>query len=158
MEQRAIKHMKGLNRELWFKRIIWIVSSIGFFISLGGCHSGPDALVIEPHVMSNIGDCPLWEVSNVQEVDSTSEDRIYRLDFTADLVLKKAPEVTAEEYRYLGWKVAYQSCHPYTALMSIENNGHFAVRYTVVGYGIFVKSKRHWRLLRGIAVTSLIPQ
>lgn len=150
--------MKGLNRKLWFKRIIWIVSSIGLFISLGGCHSGPDASAIEPYVMSNIGDCPLWEVSNVQEVDGTSEGRIYRLDFTADLVLKRAPEVIAEEYRDLGWKPVYQSCHPYTAMMTIENHGNFSVRYTFAGYGLFVKSKKHWRLLRGIAVTSLIPQ
>src|SRR4051812_24051256 len=89
-----------------------LLASLSIALSLSGCGlSKPGASDIEPYVMDALGQCQLWTIGDVRKVDGIEQGNEYRVDFTAKLTLKEAPEQAVRSYSQHRMDPNYVGCH-----------------------------------------------
>lgn len=139
-------------RELPFlpamNKAMGIAIMLGSICVLSACgQSKPGASDIEPYVMAELSNCPLWSVSDVRKVDGIATDDSYQVDFSAKLTLRATPEKTLRRYVDHGKEAAYLGCHFVIAqLMDVHIRGLPTKKYGISGAGELVKSESGWRL------------
>lgn len=125
-----------------------IAVCIGIAISLAACGSSkPGASDIAPYVIDQLGQCQLWEISDVRKTDGIEDGQMYRIDFTAKLTLKGTPEQALEIYKKHQMDPTYIGCHLYIArLVTVTETMSLVKQYGVEGAGLLIKSEQGWRL------------
>lgn len=128
--------------------VMGIAIMLGSICVLSACgQSKPGASDIEPYVMAELSNCPLWSVSDVRKVDGIATDDSYQVDFSAKLTLRATPEQTLRRYVDHGKEAAYLGCHFVIAqLMDVHIRGLPTKKYDISGAGELVKSESGWRL------------
>lgn len=125
-----------------------IAITLGSICVLSACgQSKPGASDIEPYVMAELSNCPLWSVSDVRKVDGIATEDSYQVDFSAKLTLGATPEQTLRRYVDHGKEEAYLGCHFVIAQLSDTRiRGLPTKKYDISGAGELVKSESGWRL------------
>ncbi|KAB8059904.1 hypothetical protein GCN74_11035 [Janthinobacterium sp. FT14W] len=107
----------------------------------------PGASDIEPYVMAELSNCPLWSVSDVRKLDGIATEDSYQVDFSAKLTLKATPEETSSAFMAHERDTAYLGCHFVIAqLVDVRIRGLPTKKYDISGAGELVKSESGWRL------------
>lgn len=140
------------SRELPFlpamNKVMGIAIMLGSICVLSACdQSKPGASDIEPYVMAELSNCPLWSVSDVRKVDGIATEDSYQVDFSAKLTLRATPMQTLRRYVDHGKEAAYLGCHFVIAQLSDARiRGLPTKKYDISGAGELVKSESGWRL------------
>lgn len=125
------------------------LAAISLISFLAGCEAPkPGAAEIEPYLVEQLGQCPLWTVSDVTKLDGIADGDAYRVDFAAKMNLKWSSE---ESIKRVGTDQAYFACHyflPHLMNLVLPRRPELLRQYEVHGAGILVKSEQGWRLLR----------
>lgn len=129
-------------------KVMGIAIMLGSICVLSACgQSKPGASDIEPYVMAELSNCPLWSVSDVRKVDGIATEDSYQVDFSAKLTLGATPEQTLRKYVDHGKEAAYLGCHFVIAQLSDTRiRGLPTKKYDISGAGELVKSESGWRL------------
>jgi hypothetical protein len=122
-------------------------------LSLAACGaSKPGADDIAPFVLQQIGDCPLWDVTEFRKVDGIDQGNEYRVDFAAKLTFKEDKFKT-----YLGEDITHRTMAPYDKCLALglilmqnglspDNPNQIPKQFDVIGSGVLAKSEKGWRL------------
>ncbi|MDN2677681.1 hypothetical protein [Janthinobacterium sp. SUN033] len=129
-------------------KVLGIAIMLSSACMLSACgKSKPSASDIEPYVMAELSNCPLWSVSDVRKVDGIATEDSYQVDFSAKLTLRATPEQTLRRYVDHGKEAAYLGCHFVIAHLSDTRiRGLPTKKYEISGAGELVKSESGWRL------------
>lgn len=129
-------------------KIMGIAIMLGSTCILSACgQSKPGASDIEPYVVAELSNCPLWSVSEVRKLDGIETEDSYQVDFSARLTLSASPEETLRGYVAHERDAAYLGCHFVIAqLMDVRIRGLPTKKYDISGAGELVKSENGWRL------------
>lgn len=122
---------------------------LGVALTAAACGlSSPGASDIAPYVMDDLGQCPLWTISDIRKVDGIAARDSYRVDFTAKLTLTSAPEDTNRNYIQHQGEPGYMGCHVIIPHLATVQNRTVILskQYDVSGMGELVKSEKGWRL------------
>ena len=92
-------------------KVVGVAITLGSAILSACGQSKPGASDIEPYVMEELSNCPLWSVSDVRKVDGIATEDSYQVDFSAKLTLKATPEETSRAYVAHERDTAYLGCH-----------------------------------------------
>lgn len=132
---------------------------LGSICILSACvQSKPGASDIEPYVMAELSNCPLWSVSDVRKLDGIANEGSYQVDFSSKLTLKATPEEALRRYVEHGKEVAYLGCHFIIAQLSNPRNPTLLSKnYEVSGAGEMVKSESGWRLTGELFQLAFVP-
>lgn len=151
MQLKATKGRLSCRKILFFPTMHEVVRGAIILSSaciLSACgQSKPGASDIEPYVMAELSNCPLWSVSDVRKVDGIAAEDSYQVDFSAKLTLKATPEETSRAYMAHERDRAYLGCHFVIAqLVDVRIRGLPTKKYDISGAGELVKSESGWRL------------
>lgn len=149
--------LKATTGRLSCRKILFLPTMykvVGVAITLSSAHilsacsqSKPGASDIEPYVMAELSNCPLWSVSDVRKVDGIATEDSYQVDFSAKLTLKATPEETSRAYVAHERDTAYLGCHlVISQLVDVRLRGLPTKKYDISGAGELVKSESGWRL------------
>lgn len=129
-------------------KVVGAVITLGSACILSACgQSKPGASDIEPYVMAELSNCPLWSVSEVRKVDGIATGDSYQVDFSAKLTLKATPEETSRAYVAHERDTAYLGCHlVISQLVDVRLRGLPTKKFDISGAGELVKSESGWRL------------
>ena len=129
-------------------KVVGVAVTLGSACILSACsQSKPGASDIEPYVMAELSNCPLWSVSDVRKVDGIATEDSYQVDFSAKLTLKATPEETSRAYVAHERDSAYLGCHLIISqLVDVRLRGLPTKKYDISGAGELVKSESGWRL------------
>ena len=129
-------------------KVVGVAFTLGSACILSACsQSKPGASDIEPYVMAELSNCPLWSVSDVRKVDGIATEDSYQVDFSAKLTLKATPEETSRAYVAHERDTAYLGCHlVISQLVDVRLRGLPTKKYDISGAGELVKSESGWRL------------
>lgn len=129
-------------------KVVGVAITLGSACILSACgQSKPGASDIEPYVMAELSNCPLWSVSDVRKVDGIATEDSYQVDFSAKLTLKATPEETSRAYVAHERDTAYLGCHlVISQLVDVRLRGLPTKKYDISGAGELVKSESGWRL------------
>jgi len=129
-------------------KVVGVAITLGSACILSACgQSKPGASDIEPYVMAELSNCPLWTVSDVRKVDGIATEDSYQVDFSAKLTLNATPEETSRAYVAHERDTAYLGCHlVISQLVDVRLRGLPTKKYDISGAGELVKSESGWRL------------
>ena len=129
-------------------KVVGVAITLGSACILSACgQSKPGASDIEPYVMAELSNCPLWSVSDVRKLDGIATEDSYQVDFSAKLTLKATPEETSRAYVAHERDTAYLGCHlVISQLVDVRLRGLPTKKYDISGAGELVKSESGWRL------------
>lgn len=126
-----------------------LVAGMALLLLVQGCgRSKPTASDIEPYLMAELGQCPLWTISDVRKVDGIAGENSYRVDFAAKLNLKAPPVQSLRLFHQHQADPAYLICHSFTPHL-VTLNGRvptMSSQYEITGAADLVKSEKGWRL------------
>lgn len=126
-----------------------LVAGVALLLILQGCgRSKPTASDIEPYLMAELGQCPLWTISDVRKVDGIAGESSYRVDFAAKLTLKAPPMQALRLLHQHQAEPAYLICHSFTPYLMTLNGRvpTMSSQYEITGAADLVKSEKGWRL------------
>lgn len=153
LDSRKLPFLPAMNK------VMGIAIMLGSICVLSACgQSKPGASDIEPYVMAELSNCPLWSVSNVRKLDGIASEGSYQVDFSSKLTLKATPEEALRRYVEHGKEAAYLGCHFIIAQLSNPGNPTLLSKsYEVSGAGEMVKSESGWRLTGELFQLAFVP-
>lgn len=127
-----------------------LAAGMALVLVLQGCSlSKPTASDIKPYLMTELGQCPLWTISDVRKVDGIAgSDNSYRVDFAATLNLKAPPVQALQLFDQHQADPAYLTCHSIIVhLVTVKGRvPTLSNQYEITGAADLLKSEKGWRL------------
>lgn len=150
------------NTPIAQRRRIWPVKGLALSLclcagTLTGCGKGaPSVDDLQPPLMSDLGQCDLWTISDIKKIDGIPGKESYRVDFSATLTMKNTPRETLQKLHENEYDPRFMSCHIFIAHLARPDLSLWK-QYGVTGAGEFVKSEKGWRLLGELGQYEFMP-